>query len=564
MYLFMIEKAVFYARVSTTNKEQETSIESQIKMCTHYLQDHPEIQLAEPIDAYCEKISGKSDNRPKYRKMLNRIEQGDIRYIIIKDTKRISRAADVSAQLRNTLKRHNMKLIILSEGGRIKDINADENRMIYGFEALMAEELVFTQSRYGRLAHQQKCNEKRLNRNNVTFGYRWNTEQEEIEIEEEQAKIIQNIFEMYAIIGKTITDIQTYLSESGYSYSKVTIRKWLKQETYIGIFYLNQKGSELGVGIGGKTKRYTNPKEEWVRVDRPELRIISDELFFLTQKLLFKRKSLYEASANGVKQPRFEGTALFSGKIYCGECNKSYIHRYADRAKAKHIYIDSFRMKTTNPLVRCQNPYSRLYEDDLVSIYQRVRKSVFEGNRDSLVRLKDVIKSVIKKQTGAGESIADINRKIEKLSQKADDLTYSYISAPENMKERIQKLYNECESQIEELSSKKEELLQKSDNTEILLQRINAVDMMFETIVNAGSEDADAISRDEVKKLIHKIVVDRSGIIKLYFNQPLVATQKNDPAMEYKFLEFQADYSYRCKSRNGVSRKFQVEVYIEF
>lgn len=559
----MIEKAVFYARVSTTNKEQETSIESQIKMCEHFLLEHPEIELAEPIDEYCEKISGKSDNRPKYRKMLNRIEQGDIRYIIIKDTKRISRASDVSAQLRNTLHRHNMKLIILSEGGRIKDVNADENRMIYGFEALMAEELVFTQSRYGRLAHQQKCNEKRLNRNNITFGYRWNKELEKIEIDEEQAKIVCNLFEMYTLMGQNVADLQSYLNECGYQYSQTTIRKWLKQETYIGVFYLNQKGSELGVGIGGKTKRFTNPKEEWVRVDRPELRIIPDDLFFLTQKLISGKKALYGIASNGTKQSRFEGTALFSGKLFCGECGKSYIHRYADRNRTKDIYVDSFRIKSRNRLDHCMNQYTRLYESDLSSIYQRIRSKIIEDNDKSLLRLKNVVKNVIQKQAVSQGEIIMIREKIDKLQQKADNLTYSYISAPDTMKERIQKLYNECETQIKELSLKLEDMKQNSDNEDVLVQRIKSVDMMFETILNVGIENTDTISRDEVKKLIRKIVVFGNGVIKFYFNQPPIVTKNIVPAMEYKLLEFDVDYSNQCKSRNNVSRKFQVEVYIE-
>ena len=435
----MTERAVFYARVSTTNKEQESSIESQIKMCEHYLKEHPEIQLAEPIDEYCERISGKSDNRPKYRKMLNRIEQGDIQYIIIKDTKRISRASDVSAQLRNTLKRQNMKLIILSEGGRIKDISADENRMIYGFEALMAEELVFTQSRYGRLAHQQKCNEKRLNRNNVTFGYKWNKELETIEIDEEQATLVRKMFEMYTITGKTVSDIQVYLHENGYQYTKTTIRKWLKQETYVGVFYLNQKGSELGVGIGGKTKRFTNPKEEWVRVDRPDLRIISDELFNLTQNLIKNRNSLYKVASNGIGQSRFEGKALFSGKIYCGECNNSFIHKYSDRKQTVGIYTDSFKIKTKNPSLSCSNKYTRLYETDLMSMYRKIRKNIIEDNSSSLARLQKIINEVIKKRVGTEEDMTSINQRLEKLQQRADELTLNYISAPENMKDRIQK-----------------------------------------------------------------------------------------------------------------------------
>lgn len=556
----MTELAVFYARVSTTNKEQETSIESQKKMCLDFLQRNPEIQLAEPIDEYCEKISAKTDDRPKYRKMMNRIEEGDIRYIIIKDTKRISRASDVSAQLRNTLKRNKMKLIILSEGGVIKDVNADENRMIYGFEALMAEELVFTQSRYGRLAHQQKCKDKRLNRNNITFGYRWNKELETIEVDEEQANIIKKIFEMHTLLGKSISDIQLYLNENGYQYSKPTIRKWLKQETYIGVFYLNQKGSELGVGIGGKTKRFVNPKEEWVRVDRPDLRIIPDELFYLTQRLFESKNELYGHSSLGTKQARFEGTALFSGKIFCGECNKSYIHRYAGKNQDIGIYVDSFKIKTKNPKISCPNKHTRLYEDDFISIYKQIKREIIKNNNQSLERLRSIVNDIISKKKGAEEEILSVNQKLEKLQKKANDLTLNYISAPDNMKNRIQSLYDECEKQIAELKQRQEEIQENKGNKDILLKRISAVDKVFE-MFKSMDNNSDFVEREEVKKLIHKIVVYDSGIVKLYFNQSMIVMPNKVP-IECKLMEFEADFSERCTNYNSVSRKYKVEVFI--
>ncbi len=560
----MKEKAVFYARVSTVNKEQDSSIENQVKMCEKFLLEHSEIQLAEPIDSYCEKISGKSDNRPKYRKMLDRIEQGDIKYIIIKDTKRISRASDVSAQLRNTLKRHNMKLIILSEGGRIKDINADENRMIYGFEALMAEELVFTQSRYGRLAHQQKCAEKRLNRNNICFGYRWNEAKATIEIDNEQAQIVKQVFEQHTISGKDISDIQLYLNTMGYEYSKVTIRKWLRKEAYIGVFYLNQKGSELGVGIGGKTKRFTNPKEEWVRVDRPDLRIIDDDLFYLTQKMMSNKAKLYSQASNGIKQGRFTGQAIFAGKIFCSECGKSYVHKYADRNKSIDIYVDSFKSKTRNFMTCCGNEYSRLYEEDLLEIYSIIRSRIISENRDSLSKLKDIIHTVIRNKEANDVQLMNIDREIKKLQKKADDLTMSYVSAPPNMKERIKKLYDDCESKIEELNMYQEKLSVISKKDDSIITRINSIDKIFKKYDKQLDDyiDSDTINRKEIRQIIDKVIVCGDGGIKVYMNSDSIIS---DSCVEYKIMDFSVDFTSRqlnLKSKYNKYRKYKIEVYI--
>ena len=51
-------KAVYYERVSTVHFEQAESLENQRKLCESYLKRHPEIELAEPIGTYSERVSG--------------------------------------------------------------------------------------------------------------------------------------------------------------------------------------------------------------------------------------------------------------------------------------------------------------------------------------------------------------------------------------------------------------------------------------------------------------------------------------------------------------------------
>ena len=58
-----MKKAVYYERVSTLNDEQTNSLENQRKLCEDFLKKHSEIILAEPIDSYTERVSGKSDLR---------------------------------------------------------------------------------------------------------------------------------------------------------------------------------------------------------------------------------------------------------------------------------------------------------------------------------------------------------------------------------------------------------------------------------------------------------------------------------------------------------------------
>lgn len=128
--------ALYYERVSTTHTDQDESMANQRALAASFLKRHPEIELAEPMDTYSERVSGKSDERTKYKEMLKRLEKGDIRYVLVKDFKRLNRSTELSAQLSNYSKKYGFQFILLSTGQLI-DPNAQQSRMTYGFESLL-------------------------------------------------------------------------------------------------------------------------------------------------------------------------------------------------------------------------------------------------------------------------------------------------------------------------------------------------------------------------------------------------------------------------------------------
>lgn len=318
-----IEYAVFYARVSTKKEEQEESLENQNSLKEIYLKSHPNIKC---IAEYSEQVSGKSDLRPEYQKMIERAKDPLVKYIMVKDTKRLYRSSAVAYEFKETLKKYGLKLILLSTG-QISDPNANDigTQMMFGIESVLNEEVVQRQSNYGRVTHQLKCERKILNRNNITFGYAWDDVNKEIYINEEEARIIRKMFDLYVFQGYGAKALEKYFEMKGYPRSAQTIRKYLEETAYIGIFHLNKKSSVLGIGKGAKTKRFTNPKEEWVPVERPELAIVDEEIFELAQRMRESKRGLYKQGENVSRQVWFSGTHIFSGKLFCGMCSRSYI-----------------------------------------------------------------------------------------------------------------------------------------------------------------------------------------------------------------------------------------------
>ena len=86
-------KCVAYARVSTENEGQAESCANQIALCQEYAERHPEYILdGKYVD---DGISGATNKRPQFTAMIERIKQGDIRYIIAKNEDRLCRSTEI-------------------------------------------------------------------------------------------------------------------------------------------------------------------------------------------------------------------------------------------------------------------------------------------------------------------------------------------------------------------------------------------------------------------------------------------------------------------------------------
>lgn len=457
-----IEYAVFYARVSTKKEEQEESLENQNSLKEIYLKSHPNIKC---IAEYSEQVSGKSDLRPEYQKMIERAKDPLVKYIMVKDTKRLYRSSAVAYEFKETLKKYGLKLILLSTG-QISDPNANDigTQMMFGIESVLNEEVVQRQSNYGRVTHQLKCERKILNRNNITFGYAWDDVNKEIYINEEEARIIRKMFDLYVFQGYGAKALEKYFEMKGYPRSAQTIRKYLEETAYIGIFHLNKKSSVLGIGKGAKTKRFTNPKEEWVPVERPELAIVDEEIFELAQRMRESKRGLYKQGENVSRQVWFSGTHIFSGKLFCGMCSRSYIHKIKENY-GKHIsvYVHRVHRKKEITEERCLNPYRTVYEEDLIDITRRSINGLIQKNQDCFSLILPAIQKAMQEDDGVEKEKADIRKRIRKEEKNKSKLLEVYMKAEGEMKDDINVQYNEKAKQIKEL--KKE--LEKYDNVRI-------------------------------------------------------------------------------------------------
>jgi site-specific DNA recombinase len=156
------------------------------------------------------------------------------------------------------------------------------------------------------------------------------------EIIQEQAQVVVRIMEMraagcsFAKIAKTLKAEAVPAPRHRYKgrlqdcWLPSTIREITRNELYRGVRHWNRTQKVLNPADGSKSKR-VRPQSEWVRVEVPELRIISDELWERVQEVNRQMKDkIYGRRLGGFNRTPQSRTYIFSGVLYCGVCGGKF------------------------------------------------------------------------------------------------------------------------------------------------------------------------------------------------------------------------------------------------
>ena len=181
-----------------------------------------------------------------------------------------------------------------------------------------------------------------------------------------------------------------------------TISNIIKDERYIGKFYINKRTTKLGTGRN-KSKRIKLPKDQWVLVERPDLQIIDTELFEMAQRIHQTRITVYEKPDKKNTQVRFPGTHQFAGKIFCPVCGKPYNFGYADRNKTIPIY----RIKSHS---ECTNPIRRIYESDMEEITRQALKKILNEQNEVCISLENILTECVEASQNSGNEIDKLKK----------------------------------------------------------------------------------------------------------------------------------------------------------
>ena len=256
-----------------------------------------------------------------------------------------------------------------------------------------------------------------------------------LEIIEEEATVVRRIFEMYSA-GISQAAIAKTLNAEGVpspnpprtrpvrSWCVSSIFEMLRNERYRGVFVWNRTKKERNPETGRKTSR-RRPESDWKRVDVPEWRIISDELWERAQaRKRFAGRRFSPSHMGGFNRSERSRRYIFSGFLVCGVCGSKMVIASGSGKRGYVKYgCPSHRYRGTcaNGLMIRQD---RLEAQLIAGLTERISKTeiieyALKRFQDQLQqRLKDLQEQTLK----AADSVTTLQNQRRELKQKANNL----------------------------------------------------------------------------------------------------------------------------------------------
>ena len=320
-----MKRIAAYCRVSTEKEEQLSSLENQRTFFEQYAEKSGDTLVKIYAD---EGISGKSlKRRDAFLNLLEDSKKDLFDCVVVKDISRFARNTQDFLYGIRTLKSNGVDVRFLSGNQTV----IGESEFVLTVFAALAQEESANLSK--RVIFGKKQNAKKGRVPNCVYGYN-KLDTYTLEINPTESEIVKLIFKWYTENDGS-RRITIKLNEMGIptkrgaKWTAKTIRRMLQNPIYTGKLINNK--TETRDFLSGT--RMNIPEKEWYIHERPEWRIISDELFEKAGKKIKERRLQYENDNPG---NRFSGRHIFSNLIKCSECGKTYT---AKRYKWQNEYV---------------------------------------------------------------------------------------------------------------------------------------------------------------------------------------------------------------------------------
>jgi site-specific DNA recombinase len=447
-------KAALYARYST-DRQNESSIADQVRVCTEYAQQHS-LQIVEQFSD--EGISGAAvGNRPGVLKLQEAALARRFDVLLVTDLSRLSRSnGDLSKMIDRFVSR-GIRIVGVQDG---YDSARRGHKLQAGLSGIIGEafrEMVKDRT-YAALETRAKTRRPTGGR---AYGYiaASRSASGEMEVNEQEAQIVREIFQRYAD-GESCFAIAADLNarrvpSPGSSWNRTkrrakgwmgsAIRGMLRNPLYKGEVIWNASEWRKDPD-SGKRVRVQRPQSEWVRYRNDDLQIVAPALWERAQRET--RKVLDDHSRGRMKTPY-----LLSGILMCDVCGSNFIMA-DDRAYACSSFVNG-RACTNTIRVRRDHAEAKLIgpiQDELLRP-DRVQRMASELQR----RYNERMSADLHRAEQLPKELQEIEARIARLRarlRRGDD--------PDMTADEIQAAIDRAEAKRDELASTRPDAKQQA------------------------------------------------------------------------------------------------------
>jgi len=488
-------RVTYYARVSSDSDEQLNSLGNQISYYENLIKkNHAWTFVPGYIDEGLSGISTK--RRENFNRMIEDSGENKFDFIITKEISRFARNTLDSIQYTRELLRNGVGVFFQNDN--INTLDEDSELRLSIMSSIAQDELRKLSSRI-KFGHQQAIKNHIVLGNNRIFGYR--KESKRLVIDEEQAQMVRELFELYATGQYSMKQIEGifwskgYRNHNGNRISHTTMSGVISNPKYKG-YYVGNKVKVIDMFT--KKQKFL-PQDEWVmfKDESGDIvpAIVSEELWEQANRVLRKRSEDVKA-----RQGICNHKNLLTGKLHCTCCGAPYYRRDSkDRSGNKNsVWRCSGKIK--NGAASCLS--FSIYEEEikplLFELFQDTEKDAEAMIEQYLELFKSLDSGSIQKKMDAIEQQL---LTIEKKKRKLLDFNIDGKITDDEYLRRSRECEQEAEAMQKEIAALKEQLTSKEEFKKHL-ETLRAV-------MRSAQADAQQgiVGKDFIDKYIERIDV---------------------------------------------------------
>ncbi len=352
----MKKTCAIYARYSS-DRQSPASIDDQLRKCREFAAEKG-LEVLESHVYTDEATSGAGTDRPGLMRLTQAAfsKSCPFEILLTDDTSRLFRNLGESMQFNEQMKFRGIRVVSVSQGIDTQNDEADVLFTVHGLvDSLYIKELAKKTHRglEGKALKGEHTGGRCFGYDNV----RTDDGKVRQEINDAEAAVVKRIFEMAAngVSLKGIT--KTFNAEhippprkrkgkGDGTWCHNAIREMLRNELYIGRQIWNRSKFVKRPGTNKRVRR-ERPKSDWLITEKPELRIIDQQLWDRVQeRIAFVQQHYNFGNKPGLAPKAFTSPNLLTGFMKCGSCGANLI-------------IVSGRGKLNHPRYGCPQHFNR-------------------------------------------------------------------------------------------------------------------------------------------------------------------------------------------------------------